>query len=65
MRPVGIVLIHPAGGDVPYLIEMAEQVHIQHVFTIGAVESLDIRVLGWLARLYDVQCHTVLLGPVF
>ena len=41
--------LQPVVGDVAHLVERVEQVRAEHLFAVGPVESLDIRVLIGLA----------------
>jgi hypothetical protein len=36
---------HPSIGDLPDLIQVLEEVGVQHLLAIGAVEAFDVRVL--------------------
>ncbi len=52
--PLLVIFWDPQFGDFAYLLEGIEQVCIQHLLAIGAIESLDKGVLVRLARL-DVE----------
>jgi hypothetical protein len=43
--PFFVVLGYPRFGDVAHLLDGVEQMRIQHFFTIGPVEALNIGVL--------------------
>lgn len=63
VRPLLVVLDHPAVGDLPDLVEAGEQVQVEHLLAIAAIKALDVGVLVRLARLDILDQHAVGLGP--
>ena len=53
MSPFLVVLQHPLPGNLSDLVQTSEQIDIQHLGSIRAVEALDVGILIWLAR-FDV-----------
>ena len=51
MGPLFIVLPHPLCTDLPHLFERLEDIRVQHFGAIGAIESLDKRILIRLSGL--------------
>lgn len=64
MGPLLVVLGKPGFGVFADLRETFEQVHVEHLGSIGAIEAFDQGVLGRFARLDELEVDTVLLGPV-
>jgi hypothetical protein len=50
-----IVSVQLVGRHVPHFLEGIEHVAVQHLGAVGLVESLDIGVLGGLARLDVIE----------
>jgi len=46
-----VVSAQPVVGDLPHLADRVEQVGVEHLLAVGAVEALDERVLVGLAGL--------------
>ena len=63
MRPFMVVQLYPVIRDLPYLIEIAEQIKIQHIFSIGSIESFNKTILKRFARLDKVDVYLMLLCP--
>ena len=49
MWPQLVVLDQPAAGDFPHLVQIAEQIQVQDLITVGPVEAFDVGILVRLA----------------
>ena len=58
-----VVFPEPSLGLVSDEIKLREQISIQNLFTVDAVEPLDQSVLGRFSRLEIPDLDTVLCGP--
>ena len=63
MWPLFVVFNFPPVGGFPYLIQIAEQIQIEHFVTIGFVETFDISILIRLAGLNVLNLHPVFFSP--
>jgi len=61
--PVLIVVDPPVLDDPFCLGQVHEPVQVQPFFAEPAIETLDIGVLGRLARVNKVKLHTMIIGP--
>ena len=64
MRSMVVVAVQPVGRHVSNLLQGIEHVAVQHLSAVGLVESLDIGVLCWLARLDVLQGDAFALRPL-
>ena len=63
MRPLAVVDAEPGVGERLELRGRVEEMGVQHLSAIRAIEALDVRVLIRLARL-DVVDHAPVRRPV-
>src|SRR5690348_17242759 len=63
MRTDGVVVFQPMLCDVANLLEIIKQISIQYIFSVRAVEALNVSVLGWLARLDVKQFYMFVFCP--
>ena len=63
MRPALIVVDSPPVRGFSNLGYIAKQVHVEHLFTVGAIEAFDVGILIRLARLDVVESHSLSLAP--
>lgn len=63
--PLLVVFEHPGPAHFPHLIKAAEQLGVQHIGSIAAVETLDECILVRLPRLDVIDHHVMLLTPVY
>ena len=63
MRTDGIVFLNPALGDFSDLSQAAEQVKVQNILPISAIEALDVGILRWFARFDEIQQDLMLFCP--
>lgn len=63
MRSMVVVAVQPVGRHVTHLLQVVEDVAIEHLGTVGLVESFDIGVLRGLARLDMVKGNALGLRP--
>ena len=59
-----IIVFAPCFTDLLRLIERGEPVLIQALLPQPAVEALDERIIGGLARAAEFQLHSVAVGPL-
>lgn len=59
-----VVLEHPPIRRLSNVLDAQEQILVQHLFSEGAIESLDIGVLIGLAGLNVLNRHAVDLRPL-
>lgn len=52
-------------GALAHLVEVLEQICIQHLFTVCAIEAFDQAVLHGHSRLDEDDLDLVALGPLF
>jgi len=64
VRPDFVVSLKPVVGDLAHFVERVEQVRAEHLFAVGPIETLDVRVLIGLGRLNETQLDVLLLAPV-
>ena len=64
MRPLLVVFDEPALGDLLHLLDRFEDVGVEHLGAVRAVEALDEGVLVGLAGLNEAQLDVPLAGPV-
>ena len=64
MGPLLVVLLQPVLHDLSGIALVAENIEVQHLMAKCAVESFDIRVLCWLARLDELHIHSSFFGPI-
>lgn len=58
-----VVVDHPFVDDLADLGEAAKQMRIEHLVAEGAVEALDVGVLGGLSWLDVVEAHMMGFAP--
>ena len=58
-----VVFSYPVFREFSHFAQCFKDVHVQYLVTIGAVESLDIRVLGRFARFDKLEFNVVLFRP--
>ena len=58
-----VVCKFPPVSDFPYLIQVAKQVQIKDLVSIGFVKAFDKRVLVRFAGLNILNCHPDLFSP--
>ena len=58
-----VIFRDPQFSDFAHLFERIEQVCIQHLLAVGAIESLDKGILVGLTRLDVVQLDLLLFAP--
>ena len=46
MGPLGVVGVEPGVGDLPHLVEGIEEVGIEDLFAVTAIEALDSKNFG-------------------
>ena len=46
MGPDGVVFLHPHLSDFPDFGQAAEQIKVEHLLSVSAVESLDVSILS-------------------
>ena len=63
MRPDLVVIGSPCGNALAGLLQRLEPVLIQTLIAKGAVEALDVRILGRAARLNEDMFDAVFLRP--
>lgn len=64
MRTLLVVGPNPVLGDMPDVVQVLEDVEVQDLFAVGAVEALDQRVLHGFAGLDELQVDLVVLRPL-
>ena len=64
MRSFFVVHSYPVFSDVTYLIEIGEQIRIQHFGSVGLVEAFYERILVRLSGLDVAQLHAIRVTPV-
>ena len=63
MRVFLVVINPPVFDDLARLADAREPVLVQTLISEPAIETFDVGVLGRLARIDEVQLHTVIIGP--
>ena len=63
MWPVVVVSVQPVGRHVTHLLQVVKDVAIEHLGTVGLVESFDIGVLRRLSRLDVIEGDALGLRP--
>jgi len=63
VRPVVVVIIHKFLRNLPYFIKVVEQISVQYRLAVGFVESLDVRILSGLSRLYILKPYFIHFAP--
>ncbi len=61
MRTFFVVLAYPIIGQLTYLIQTFEHIHVQHLIAIGTIEPFNKRILRGLSRLNKFQMNAVRL----
>ncbi len=64
MRTFLVVGPDPVQGDVPDVVQVLEDVEVQDLLAVGAVEALDQRVLHGFAGLDELQVDLVVFRPL-
>lgn len=64
MRMEGVVLLAPASGFRPQVIERLEPVRIEQLLSDLVVEALDEGIVGRLPRRRELQLDLVPIGPL-
>jgi hypothetical protein len=64
VRPSTIVQAQPALADPTYLLEILEDVRVERLFAVSAIDSLDVGVLIGFAGLDVAQVDRTLLAQV-
>jgi hypothetical protein len=47
VRAGSVVALHPLLGNLSHFSQRRKEISIKNIFSIGAIETLDISVLGW------------------
>jgi hypothetical protein len=63
VRALGIVIDPPVFDDLASLTDAGEPMLVQAFFTVSAVETLNVGVLGRLAGVDEIQLDAVISGP--
>src|SRR5690606_39752393 len=63
MRSPLVVIEQPPVSDLANLVEITEQVLVQHLLSVCTVEAFDVGVLVRLARLDVTDAHSGVLRP--
>ena len=63
MRPFFVVLDFPPVGRFPYFVQVAEQLQIEDLVSIGFVKAFDISVLVRFAWLNVLNRHADRVSP--
>jgi hypothetical protein len=58
-----VVIDPPIFYDFAGFADAGEPVLVQALIPEPVIETFDIGILGWLARIDEVQLHTVIIGP--
>jgi hypothetical protein len=64
MGPLMVVAVAPVLGHAAHLVQAGEDVAVQHLGAEGAIEALNVGILGRLAGLDVQQLDAVLLSPL-
>ncbi len=64
MRPLLVVNDEPALGQRACLRQRLEEMRIEHLGAIGAIEALDVGILIGLARLDVVEVNPAFVRPL-
>src|ERR1041384_5449388 len=59
-----VVLLYPLLGLLSDFGQLLKYKHVEHRFSVAAIEPLDETILHRLAWLDELEHHTMLLGPV-
>src|SRR6266498_520087 len=65
MRTNSVVVFEPTFCDGTNLLQVIKQIGIQNVFSVGAVETLNVGILCWFAGLDMKQFDLFLFCPAF
>lgn len=63
MGPVVVISVQPVLGHLPYLVQSLEDIAVQHLGSVGLVESFNIGVLRRLSGLDVVEGNALELSP--
>ena len=63
MRAFCVVVDPPVFDDLARFCDTGEPVLVQAFLSETPIETFDVRVLGRLAGIDEVQLHTVIIGP--
>src|SRR5215210_6466191 len=63
VRTDSVVVFEPTLSNVANLLKVLKQISIQNIFSVGAVEALNVGILRWFARLDMEQLDVFLLCP--
>lgn len=58
-----VVILDPIGTDAPDLVQILEEVGIEHFLTVGTAESFDVGILVGLTRLNISRLDPVAFAP--
>ena len=64
MWPDLVVGLEPRLGDLAHLLEIVEEIRIQHFVAVGPIEAFDVRVLIGFPRLNVPKLDIVAVTPV-
>src|SRR2546421_3201632 len=64
MWPLFVVLPQPRFSLLTNFVQALKNEHVEHRFTVAAIEPFDETVLHRLAWFDELQSHAVLLGPL-
>ena len=59
-----VVLLHPLLGLLSDFGQLLKHKHVEHRFTIAAIEPFNETILHWFAGFDELEQHAVLFGPV-
>src|SRR5205807_3615844 len=59
-----VVLLEPLFCLLSHFVQSLKHEHVEHRFTVAAIESFDKAILHRLAGFDELQHHAMLFGPV-
>src|SRR3990167_2471104 len=65
MRMKGVVIFHPFIAEFPHLFEVSEEISIQNIFAVSAIQSLHITILHRFAGLDKLKLYLLLVAKCF
>ena len=63
VRSLRIVVDPPVFDDLAGFADAGEPMLVQALLSVAAIETLDVGVLRWLARVDEIQLDAVIIGP--
>src|SRR5438132_12933129 len=58
-----VVLLEPLFCLLSHFVQGLKHEHVEHRFTVAAIESFDKAILHRLAWFDELECHAMLLSP--